>query len=212
MAKKKVQIKRNAAQKRKVKYAGAGASCETPAGNGSCRALFALILLFTLMAFAISTGIIAGNAIYTMLVIAAAGFLLFEAYIHRSEPDRIMKAVYIGIFLMAFDFVFQNAGWMLGLWQTFDAAIVIGVVPIEIMLVCLLGGAAWALYLPKRYDRIHTLMDVLTFGVYGAFGEFMLIGAGLMAYYQWWNSWLAFASYALVWVLLHYMRYKIVKV
>ena len=204
MAKKSKPVKRKAA------YAAKAVRCA--ADEGSCRTLFTLILLFTLMAFAINTQIVSGPLIYWMLVAGAGAFLLVELYCHRGEPERIGKALLVGVFLMSFDFVFQNAGWLLGLWQTFGAAFTIGVVPIEIMLVCLLGGAAWALYLPRRYDRIHTFMDVITFGVYGAFGEFMLISAGLMAYYQGWNSWLAFASYAFVWVLLHYVRYKVVKV
>lgn len=204
MAKKSKPVKRKAA------HAAKALPCMVDCD--SWKTLLALLLLFTLMAFAINAQVLVGPSIYWMLVAGAAVFLLVEAYCHIGEPEKIGKALLVGVFLMVFDFAFQNAGWLLGLWRTFGATLAIGAVPIEIMLVCLLGGAAWALYLPRKYDRIYTFVDVIAFAVYGAFGEFTLMGAGLMAYYQWWNSWLAFASYAFVWVLLHYVKYKVVKV
>jgi len=204
MAKKAKPVKRRAAPE-KAPVPGRDYAC-------SCNTLLALVLAFMFMAFAISSGIIAGTFIYWMLVFAAMAFLAVEMYSWRKEPARITKAFLVGIFLLVFDFGFENAGWILGLWQTHYASVAVGVVPVEIMLVCLIGGTAWALYMPRKFNQLQSTMDVLTFAMYGAFGEFMLIGAGLMTYYAWWNSWLAFAAYALTWVILQFVKYRVVKV
>ncbi len=206
MAKRKRAARRKAAPR-------AVFSGRTLADNKSSRnTLLALIVIFTLLAFLIQASIVAGAAVYWLLVICAVGFFLIEAYYRRDEPLMIGKAVFIGFFLAVFDFAFQNAGWLLGLWQTSGSILMMGAVPIEIVLICFIGGTAWALYIPKKYNRFYTVMDVLVFAAYGALGEYLLIFAGLMSYHAWWNSWWAFAAYACVWLVLHFVRYKVVKV
>jgi hypothetical protein len=71
------------------------------------------------------------------------------------------------------------------------------------------GGAAWAVYQPKKFNLNHSIYDSLVFGFFGALGEWLLIGQGLFAYHLWWTSYLAFASYFLTWVILHFVRYRV---
>ena len=108
---------------------------------------------------------------------------------------------------MGFDFIVENSGWLLGYWHTQNAIIAIGIVPIAVMIVCLIGGAAWALYLPRKFSPIFSLADILFFAVWGAIGERVLMGQGLMVYTQGWTSYHAFVAYLLTWLVLHFVAY-----
>ena len=174
--------------------------------------LFALVVLFTLLALGIYFELIPRGLIYASLVFWAVVFLAFELLLWRLEPGRVWRAVWVGVFLMLLDFMVQMTGWLFGLWSVGGSMFQIGAVPIEIMLITLLGGTAWALYLPRSFDRLHTLMDILVFATYGTLGEHLLRIAGLMVYKQWWGWPHAFAAYALTWMILHYFRYRVVRV
>lgn len=174
--------------------------------------LLFLVALFTSLAMLIYFSVIPSSAIYLTLVTIAMIWCLAEFRLNRNNVGLVKRAALVGLFLMVFDFGFQNAGWLVGLWATHGAVFAIGVVPIEVMLICLIGGTAWALYLPRSYDRMHSIMDILVFATYGALGEYMLRLAGLMSYYQWWNFGWAFLSYGIVWIILHYVKYRVVKV
>lgn len=173
--------------------------------------LLFLVILFSILAFVLYFSLIPSDAIYLLLVFCAFVWLLAEMKLRRNWR-MLKKAFLVGLFLLVFDFLVQNGGWLTGLWETHRSAFTIGIVPIEIMALCLIGGTAWALYLPAKYDRLHTFMDILVFAVYGAFGEYLLRVHGLMSYYGWWNAGWAFLSYAITWVILHYLRYKVVRV
>ncbi|MFH0737069.1 MAG: hypothetical protein V1827_00760 [Candidatus Micrarchaeota archaeon] len=148
-----------------------------------------------------------GQFSWVLLLASAVGWFVIES---RSAGKRFENALRIGAFLLVFDFIFENAGWLMGLWQT-SSAIAVGVVPIEVMGITLFGGAAWALYLPKKFDPMHSLADSLIFASFGALGEWLLIRQGLFLYNGWWTSALAFVSYLLTWGILHFVRYRIFK-
>jgi len=107
-----------------------------------------------------------------------------------------------------FDFIFENSGWLAGLWHT-KSQVAIGVVPLQVMGIAFFGGTAWALYLPRRFSAWHSLLDCLDFAFFGALGEHLLIGQVLFVYEKWWTSYDAFAAYFLTWVILHYVRYGV---
>ena len=174
--------------------------------------LLFLVVLFTSLAVLIYFSVIPASAVYLTLVTIAAIWCLAELKLNRNDFDRVKRAFLVGLFLMVFDFAFENSGWLLGLWATHGALLAIGVVPIEVMLICLIGGTAWALYVPRSYDRMHSIMDILVFATYGTLGEYMLRLSGLMTYYQWWNAGWAFLAYGITWVILHYVKYRVVKV
>lgn len=185
---------------------------EIPEAIRSRLTLLFLVALFSSLALLVYVSVIPAQATYLTLATIAAIWCMAELRLNRKDIGAVRRAALVGIFLMALDFAFQNSGWLLGLWQTHGSVLAIGVVPVEIMLICLIGGTAWALYLPRSYDRLQTLMDILVFATYGTLGEYMLRLIGLMEYYQWWNAGWAFLAYALVWVLLHFVKYRVVKV
>ena len=79
----------------------------------------------------------------------------------------------------------------------------VGYVPIEIMLICLIGGAAWALAQPRKFNLANATADTLLFTAFGAIGEFVLIRNGIMHYYPPWTSVFAVLGYFITWVILH---------
>lgn len=168
------------------------------------RTLAFLIAYFVLLALLLLFFRI-GQLSWIILALSAIAWFIIEA---RRSRERALSALKIGVFLLLFDFVFENLGWLGGLWQTYSP-LAVGVVPLEVMCIALFGGAAWALYLPRKLSLRYSVIDSLVFGFFGALGERLLIMQGLFAYHLWWNSGLAFLSYFLTWLLLHFVRYRI---
>jgi len=180
-------------------------SAKAANGNESkiLAALTAYFILLGIVLFFFQIGQIA----WFLLLISAIAWFAIEL---KYNPGKLGNALKIGLFLMLFDFVFENSGWIFGLWQTYSP-FHIGVVPIQVMGIAFFGGAAWAMYLPKKFNLTHSFIDCLIFGFFGALGERLLIGQGLFQYHLWWTSELAFASYFLTWVILHFVRYRVFK-
>ncbi len=147
-----------------------------------------------------------GQLSWSILLLSAVGWFALEA---GNDRKRLVNALKIGVFLLLFDFLFENSGWVAGLWET-GSAFHLGVVPIEVMGIALFGGAAWALYLPKKFSLAHSIADSAIFALGGSLGEWLLIRQGLFQYHLWWTSVLAFIAYFCTWVLLHFIRYRVV--
>ncbi len=146
-----------------------------------------------------------GQASWYVVLVSALAWFGLEANENRG---RIRSALEVGAFLLIFDFIFENSGWLAGLWYT-TSEFHVGVVPLQVMGIALFGGAAWALYLPRKFNLWHSLLDCLIFAAFGALGERLLIGQVLFVYQQWWTSYDAFVAYFLTWVILHYVRYRV---
>jgi hypothetical protein len=170
-----------------------------------------LLILFSLLAVLFSLGILSHLAIWWTLAGLAVAWLAFEYALNRKSPGMLKKAVLMGLFLMVFDFIFEGSGTLFGLWRSSHSILPILTVPVEVMLICLIGGAAWYLYLPEKFNRFHSAADILLFAFFGALGEAVLVGNGMMTYYQWWTSYHAFVAYGITWVILHYVRYRLLK-
>ncbi len=146
-----------------------------------------------------------GQLSWYILLASALAWFGFEA---NGNRGRITSAMKVGAFLLVFDFIVENSGWILGLWYT-KSQLAVGVVPLQVMGVALFGGAAWALYLPRKFDIRHSFLDCMVFSFFGALGERLLIGQVLFVYQLWWTSVDAFVAYFLTWVILHYVRYHV---
>ncbi|MDE1847303.1 MAG: hypothetical protein KGH52_04590, partial [Candidatus Micrarchaeota archaeon] len=85
-----------------------------------------------------------GQLAWDILLLSAIVWFALEALKNRKGLASALK---IGAFLLVFDFIFENSGWIYGLWQT-HSMFAVGVVPVEVMGIALFGGAAWAMYLP----------------------------------------------------------------
>jgi hypothetical protein len=168
------------------------------------RKLLLLTAYFVVLALVLTYVDMGQLSWYVILASAIAWFGL-EA---RENRGRVRTALGVGVFLLVFDFAFENSGWLAGLWFT-KSQFHVGVVPVQVMGIALFGGAAWALYLPRRFNLWHSVVDCVVFATFGALGERLLIGQVLFVYQQWWTSYDAFVAYFLTWVILHCVRYGI---
>ncbi|MFH1125837.1 MAG: hypothetical protein V1703_01815 [Candidatus Altiarchaeota archaeon] len=169
-----------------------------------------LLLLFVILAFCFLY-FQPGRLIYFILLLCSIGWLAVE--LRCESPGKNLKnAFLIGMFLMVFDFAVENSGGFMGYWKTYQSVFPIYFVPLEIMFICVIGGMAWALYLPEKFSLGYSLFDIVFFSAFGAFGEALLIGNGLMMYTGGWTSVHAFFGYLVTWVILHFVRYKVLKV
>ncbi len=171
---------------------------------------FCLLWLFCVLAILLYLIDLSGQS-WQLLAVSAIVFFALELSLNwRGSLDaRIKKAIFMGAFLLLFDFVFETSGALFGLWGPRNSLFIIGAVPVEVMAITFFGGIAWSLYLPKKFDFTHSLMDILLFSFFGAFGEWLLIKNNVFQYAPPWNSLLAFISYALTWAILHYVNYNI---
>lgn len=169
-----------------------------------------LFILFAVLAVAFIL-LKPGRLIYFILVACACGWFFLQRKRHpvRSETR---SAIYVGLFLMVFDFIVENAGGFLGLWKTYGSILPIYFVPVEIMMLCLVGGTAWALYLPKKFNWNYSILDIVFFSLFGAIGEAVLMHNSLIAYTGGWTSVHAFFGYLVTWIILNFMRYRVFKV
>lgn len=189
--------------------------------------LLKLLGLFVLLAaFLMLTLLPLVNArqlpIWTPWLVLSAGAVVWfavELYVEKPAGTRLKKALAVAIFLVLFDFAFENSGTVFNLWYSSNSLVPVcmpvestypACVPIEVMMVILFGGAAWGLYVPQEFKLTYSVLDVLLIASFGAIGEYILIQFGLMHYLQWWTSVHAFLSYAGTWIILHLVRYRIV--
>lgn len=151
---------------------------------------------------------------YLILDICAVGWFLLE-YFFTEVRNIIKKALILGLFLMSFDWLFENFGALINLWETHGSLFSIGAVPIEIMFLALIGGTAWAMHLPKKFNRVFAFFECLIFAFYGALGEYLLIKNNLMTYITRntsfiWRSLHAFTAYFITWIILFTLWYKVI--
>jgi hypothetical protein len=151
-----------------------------------------------------------GTALYWLLVISAGLWVLYER--NRNKKFDMARAFALGVFLMLFDWFVETYGLFLGQWQTAHSLFSVGAaVPIEIMLLCLIGGTAWAMHFPKRLSWTYIAGDTLIFATFGTLGEYLMQLNGLMIYMGGWTSAHAFIGYAITWLLMSYAWYRIIK-
>ncbi|GEM_PF-1100868 len=149
-----------------------------------------------------------GWYIWPILVLSAIVWLFIELTGKLRSKEEVKSAFFLGLFLMIFDFIVENLGGYFGYWKVNTTLFHVGYVPIEVMLLTLIGGMAWALAQPRAYSVKNSLADILLFAVFGAIGESVLRFNGVMFYASGWTHFHAFAGYAITWIILHYLRYK----
>jgi hypothetical protein len=144
---------------------------------------------------------------WAVLPVVALVWFLFE-YTRVAKYRRgvlIWPALATGAFLLAFDFMIENFGYVLGFWSSSNSRCFVLYVPLEVMLACLFGGSAWALLVFQIYKnwRFVTLHSIL-WSLGGCLGEWYLNLTNLMQYGRGWTFFPhTFLSYLATWLILH---------
>jgi hypothetical protein len=147
-----------------------------------------------------------------ILPVFALIWFLFELNIVKVKNMKLIKlSILIGIILMIFDFAFENWGAIYGYWRTINSSFFVLAVPIEIMLTCIFGGAAWTLFVSKYKGKFFIAINLVLWSIGGMAGEYFLMATGFMNYG---NGWLsiphAFMSYFLTFVLFYFVSFSII--
>jgi len=183
------------------------------------RSIYDFVLEFIIFFFGLGIFFVPSPMPFNWWIIPSVSFLLFMFEYQKGTRNSLRIALIIGFFIMSFDFVFENVGTLvLGYWGTSGSSLFVLAVPIEVMLTCLFGGAAWALYVvsvhaslaPKLQSHSNSslrfsliLLDLTFFGVGGASAEWCLIQRGFMYYANGWTTLHAFVAYFATWSMLH---------
>jgi hypothetical protein len=189
------------------------------------RSIYDFALEFIIFFFGLGVFIVPSSIPFNWWIIPSVAFLLFLFEYRRAPKKNLRIALFIGAFLLVFDFIFENVGTLVfGYWGTSGSSLFILAVPIEVMLTCLFGGTAWALYVlsahtlfVSRYgghsnERMRSsliLLDIFFFGAGGATAEWCLVQRGVMYYAGGWTTPLAFIAYSAMWALLHTLLSKV---
>ncbi len=152
----------------------------------------------------------AGFVTYVTLVSLAFIWFLYETA-KKKKRSIIKPALLLGVFLMVFDFMVENLGFFAGFWTSPRSIFPVIAVPIEIMALTFMGGYAWGMHLPLKFDRAYMLFETLIFGFFGALGEYLLILNGMMIYRGGWTSIHAFFGYVGTWIILFGVWYKVIR-
>lgn len=144
---------------------------------------------------------------WLILPIVAIIWFLFEyRQLKISKGENTLKiSIILGLFLMIFDFVIENLGAIFGYWVSINSHLLVLAVPIEVMLTCFFGGAAWLLFTyPRRDNRKFVIFNSVLWSGGGTVGEWFLNNIKFMAYG---NGWLslphAFSAYLFTFFILH---------
>lgn len=112
-----------------------------------------------------------------------------------------LRGIKVGIFLLIFDFIFENSGLLLGFWHTTGSYFQIFAVPIEVMGIAFLAGFTYAI-LFKEFELDLAIFSSLAIAAIGTGIEAFLVSQNLLIYEGGWTSLHAYISYFLVFLLI----------
>jgi len=189
------------------------------------RSIYDFALEFIIFFFGLGVFFVPSSMPFNWWIIPSVSFLLFLFEYRKATKKNLKVALFIGVFLMVFDFVFENVGTLVfGYWGTFGSSLFVLAVPIEVMLTCFFGGTSWALYVLSAHNLFVTnhqslsskslrfyliLLDLFFFGAGGAAAEWCLVQRGVMYYALGWTTPYAFVAYFATWTMLHTLLNKL---
>ena len=121
----------------------------------------------------------------------------------KERRSTLARAAKMGLFLFAFDFVFENLGLVLGYWNTSGSVFQAGAVPVEVMVIAATAGYAYAMIFPRRFGWEMGFFTSLLIAAAGTAIEAMLNSFGVLAYTGGWTSMHALVAYFGTFFLMH---------
>jgi hypothetical protein len=190
------------------------------------RSVYSFTVEFIIFFFGLGVFIFPSSIPFNWWIIPTVSCILFLFEYRIATGNNLKIALFMGVFLMVFDFAFENVGTLVfGYWGTSGSSLFVLAVPIEVMLTCFFGGTAWALYILSAHTLfiskygghsnrlLHlslALLDLIFFGAGGAAAEWSLIQRGVMYYALGWTTPYAFIAYFATWTMLHILLNKLI--
>lgn len=147
-------------------------------------------------------------SIWIFLMLTAIGIcgslrLIIAPKVSRERKAVLSRAVKMGLFLFAFDFIFENLGLILGYWSTSGSLLQLGAVPIEVAVIASTAGYAYAMVFPRKFGWETGFFTSLLIAAAGTAIEAMLNSFGVLAYTGGWTSMHAFVAYFGTFFMMH---------
>jgi energy-coupling factor transporter transmembrane protein EcfT len=173
----------------------------------------ALLLAVLLLSYWLLLPIVPKTIFWPSFALISIAWFAYQYNNNKRNGKRINKALKIGLIIVAANlFVNYYFGFLQGAYTIepkYTLLFVLGN-PIELLTGSFFGGAGWFLLVPKKFDRIYSAADVALLALFGMAAEIMLIGNGLL-FYLTVDSLNAFLTYAGLWIILHFVYYKVLK-
>ena len=144
---------------------------------------------------------LAGMSLWILFLIFAVSVLGGLILARKIGKAEFGKAVKLGMFLVVFDFIFENIGAAVGLWHTAGSSLQLLAVPVEVVGIAFCSGFVYSLLFSKM-KRAELIFICSIIAVAGTVLEAALIKDGMLFYTGWWNSYLAYVSYLIAFFML----------
>jgi hypothetical protein len=144
-----------------------------------------------------------GMSIWLFLAILAISITALLYVLLKPKKDTLLRGAKLGILLVLVDFVFENAGLLLGQWKTFGSIFAIGAVPIEVMVIAFCIGGIYSMVFARKFILDIAITSSLLIAVVGTGIEAILLSMGVFVYYTEWTAWHALVSYFIAFLLMH---------
>jgi len=144
-----------------------------------------------------------GMSLWILLLFAAIGIFSSIFTFRKRSKNEVRRGIYLGIFLLVFDYIFETAGYYLNLWEATGSVFRLGAPPIEVLIIAFLAGFTYTMLFEKKFKLYYGLATSLLIAVVGTSFEALLISEGLLIYSGGWTSYHALVSYFVTFLLMH---------
>jgi hypothetical protein len=142
-------------------------------------------------------------SIWAFLAVLAIAVTALLYVLVKPRKEMLKRGMKLGALLVAIDFIFENAGMLLGLWKTNGSLFAIGAVPIEVMVIACCVGIVYAMLFERKLITNIAVTSSLLIAIVGTGVEALLLQMGVFVYYTDWTAWHALVSYFIAFMLMH---------
>ena len=142
--------------------------------------------------------------LFTAIGIWGTVYILARDNTPKTKMKNIIpRAIRLGIFLLVFDFIFENIGSILGYWSTSGSLLQLGAVPIEVMGIAFCAGFTYTILFQKKFDWQLGFFSSIWIAAAGTAIEAILVSSNVLVYTNGWTSLHAFIAYWFAFMIMH---------
>ncbi|MEM3399405.1 MAG: hypothetical protein QXP42_01095 [Candidatus Micrarchaeia archaeon] len=145
--------------------------------------------------------------VWTTMLASSGTWFLVEAY--RNLRNRIvLNALVFGFVVSCILFAMEEMARWLKLWSLYGGSFLFFGIPAELVAVYFFCSVAWALYIPRKFDWGHSIIEVVMVGFLLTLVEYILGWQWMIVGYgAGWTSAHTFIKYLVLLSLCHCLWY-----
>jgi len=149
-----------------------------------------------------------GMSLWMFFLLTAIAIWGVVFYLRNPDKTTRKRALMLGLFLFAFDFIFENMGAAADLWQV-NSGYKLLAVPFEVMAIAVLAGYTYSLVFPRKFDMRMGVASSLLIAVAGVFLESMLMDQKLIVYMGGWDAYAALVAYFFAFMIMNWVNSRL---